>query len=50
MLQYVPTKIRQNIRRIKPYKSDTKVEYFISKYMSDDVSIYPPVIYFCVYY
>ena len=39
MLEYCPTKIRHNIRRIKPYKSDTKVEDFISKNISDDVSI-----------
>ena len=39
MLQYGPTKIRYNIHRIKPYKSDAKVETFISKNMSDDVSI-----------
>ena len=38
-LQYGPTKIRYNIRRIKPYKSDTKVEDYNSKNMSDDVSI-----------
>ena len=31
MFQYGPTKIRHNIHHIKPYKSDTKVEYFISK-------------------
>ena len=29
-----------NICRIKPYKSDTKVEYYNSKNMSDDVSIW----------
>ena len=33
------TDIRYNIRRIKPYKSDTKVEDISSKNMSDDVSI-----------
>ena len=27
------------IRRIKPYKSDTKVEDYISKNMSDNVNI-----------
>ena len=31
--------IRHNIRRIKPYKLDTKVEDINSKNMSDDVSI-----------
>ena len=49
-LQYGPTKIRHNIRRIKPYKSDTKVEDSNSKNMSDDGSIQPPVIYFCIEY
>ena len=39
MLQYGPTKIVHNIRRIEAYKSGTKVEYFILKNMSDDVSI-----------
>ena len=39
ILQYGLTKIRHNIRRIKPYKSDPKVEDFISKNMSDNVRI-----------
>ena len=39
MLQYGLTKIGHNIRRIEAYKSVTKVEYFISKNISDDVSI-----------
>ena len=38
-LQCDLTKIRYNIRQIKPYKSDTKVEYFNPKNMSDNVSI-----------
>ena len=38
-LQYGPTKNRHNIRRIKPYKSDTKVIDLILKNMSDDISI-----------
>ena len=38
-LQYGPAKISHNIRRIKPYKSDTKVEDSNSENMSDDVSI-----------
>ena len=38
-LQYYSTKIRHNIRRIKPYKSYTKVEDFNSKNMSGDISI-----------
>ena len=38
-LQYGPTKIRHNIRRINPYKSDTKVEDYNSENISDDVSI-----------
>ena len=29
--QYYATEIRYNIRRIKPYRSDTKVEYFNPK-------------------
>ena len=37
--QYVPTEISYNIRQIKPYKSDTKVEDFNSKNMSNNVSI-----------
>ena len=39
MLKYGPTRIWYNICRNKPYKSDTQVEYFISKNMSGDVSI-----------
>ena len=38
-LQYSLTNIRHNIRQIEPYKSDTKVEYYNSRNMSDDVSI-----------
>ena len=38
-LQYGVTEITYNIRRINPYKSDAQVEYFISKNMSDGVSI-----------
>ena len=38
-LQYGTTKNRYNIRQIKPYKLDTKVEDSNSKNMSDDVSI-----------
>ena len=38
-LQYGAKDIRYIIRRIKPYKSDTQVEDFIFKNMSDDVSI-----------
>ena len=38
-LQCVQTKIRYNIRQIKPYKSDAKVEDINSKDMSDGVSI-----------
>ena len=37
LLQIYATEIRYNIRHIKPYKSDTKVEYSINMY--DDVSI-----------
>ena len=50
MLQYGTTEIRHNIRRIKPYISDNKFEYFISKNTSDYVIIKTPVIYFCVEY
>ena len=38
-LQCGPTKIGYNIRQIKPYKSDTEVEDYNSKNISDDVSI-----------
>ena len=34
-----PTEVRHNIRQIKPYKSDNKVEDSNSINMSDDVSI-----------
>ena len=43
-LQYGTTTIRYNIRRIKPHKSDTKVEDSNSINISDDVSISLPVI------
>ena len=39
ILQYGATEIRYNIRCIKRYKSDTKVENSNSINMSDDVSI-----------
>ena len=32
-------KIRHNIRRIKPYKSRTKVEYMNPENMCDDINI-----------
>ena len=38
-LQNGATKIKYNIRCIKPYKSDTKFEDFSSKNMSDDAGI-----------
>ena len=38
-LQYGPTKIRHNLRRIKPYKLDTKVGDYNSKNMADDFII-----------
>ena len=40
------TGIMYNIRRIKPYKLDTKVEDSINMY--DDVNILLPIIYFCL--
>ena len=40
MLQYGPTKITYNMRRILPYKSDNKFEDFILLNMSDDIKIY----------
>ena len=49
-LQYGLTKIKYNIRRIKQYKSDTKVDDFSSKNLSDDVNIRPPIIQFCIKY
>ena len=39
-LQYSATQIAYNIRRIKPYKSDTKVEDFNSINMSDGFNIW----------
>ena len=39
MLQCGTIKITHNIRRIKPYQSDTKVEYFNPKNMYDAVNI-----------
>ena len=39
MLQYGATDIRYNIRRIKPYNPDTKVEVFDSINMYDSVNI-----------
>ena len=48
MLKYIATKVRYNIRRINPYKSDTKVEDFNSIDMFDGVNIRSPVIYFCL--
>ena len=38
-LQNGATTIMYNICRITPYKYDTKVEYFSSKNMSDDINI-----------
>ena len=38
-LQYGATKIGYNIRRIKPYKSDTNIEDFTAENFSDDVKI-----------
>ena len=38
-LQFGPTKIRYNIRRIKPCKYDAEVEEISSKNMSDNVRI-----------
>ena len=49
-LQDGATQIKYNIRWIKPYKSDTKVEDYNSINMSDDVSIWSPVIYFRIKY
>ena len=48
MLQYGATKIMYKLCRIKPYKSDTKVEDFNSINMFDIVKLWPPVIYFCL--
>ena len=39
MLKNGPTNIMYNIRRINPYKFDTKVEDYSSKHMSQDVNI-----------
>ena len=45
-LQCGTTKNRYNIRRINPYKYDTKVEESNLKQLSDDVSIQLSVMYF----
>ena len=37
--QYGLVQIKYDIRRIKPYKSDTKVDDFSSKYIYNDVNI-----------
>ena len=47
-LQIFTTEVRYNIRRSKPYKSDTQVEDFSSKHMYDNFNILSPVIYFCL--
>ena len=39
MLKYGVTQITYNIHRIKPYKLDTKIEYFNSKNMSDKFNV-----------
>ena len=39
MLQYGSIQITYIIGRIKPYKSDTKVEYFNPKKMDDAINI-----------
>ena len=38
-LQYGATEIRYNIRRIKPYKYDTNVEYINPENMYDNVNV-----------
>ena len=38
-IKYGPIQIRNNIRRIKPYKFDTKVEDINPQNMCDDVNI-----------
>ena len=38
-LQYDVIRIKYNIRHIKPYKSDTKIEYFSSINMYEAVNI-----------
>ena len=38
-LQYGVIQIRYNIRHIKTYKYDTKVEYYSLIYIYDDVNI-----------
>ena len=45
-MKYVPIQIRHNIRQIKPYKSDAKVEDINPKNMCDGVKILSPVINF----
>ena len=40
--------IRNNICRINPYKSGTKVEDINPEHICNDVNILSPVIYFCI--
>ena len=48
-MQYRPIKIRHNIRRIKPYKSDTNVEDITSK-ICVKISTYDHQLYTSVLY
>ena len=43
-IQYGPIQVRHNIHWIKPYKSDTSVEYINPKNMCDDVDKYMVVL------
>ena len=43
-------KFRYNIRRIKPYTPDTKVEDITPKNMCDYGKVLSPVIYLCIIY
>ena len=47
-LQYGPTKIRYNIRRIKPNTYDTNVEDITPGNIYNDVNIQLPLIYFFI--
>ena len=47
-LQQGATKFRYNIRRIKPYKSNTNVEDIKPENTDEDVNVLSPVIYFYV--
>ena len=48
MYSMVQNKITNNMRQIKPYKSDKNVKDINPEIMCDDVNIWSPVIYFYI--